>query len=260
MIHGFFLRAIIAGVISGFLCAFIGIFVILRKMAFFSHAIAHVSLTGVAIGFLMNINPLASAIGSAVVIGMLIPPLIEKSKLSVDTVIGILLAASMSLGVVLLGFVKGYKPDLLSYLFGDILAVSSKDLYIIVALAAFSIALMYFIFNEISTISFDEDWAKVSGIRVKYFNYLFILLLSLVVVISIKIVGIILVSALIIIPGASAINIAKNFRETFIYSIIIGISGALLGIVASYFLNIPTGPAIVLTISIIFILTLGRRK
>ncbi len=260
MIHGFFMRAIIAGIISGFLCAFIGVFVILRKMAFFSHAIAHISLTGVAIGFLVNVNPLATAIGFAVVTGMLIPPLIEKSKLSVDTVIGILLAASMSLGVVLLGFVKGYKPDLISYLFGDILAVSSKDLYIIITLAAFSIVLMYFIFNEISTISFDEDWAKISGIKVKYFNYLFILLLSLIIVISIKIVGIILVSALVIVPGAAAINIAKNFRETFIYSIIIGVLGSFVGIIASYFLNIPTGPSIVLTISIMFILTLRRRK
>jgi len=260
MIHGFFMRAIIAGIISGFLCAFIGVFVILRKMAFFSHAIAHISLTGVAIGFLVNVNPLATAIGFAVVTGMLIPPLIEKSKLSVDTVIGILLAASMSLGVVLLGFVKGYKPDLISYLFGDILAVSSKDLYITITLAAFSIVLMYFIFNEISTISFDEDWAKISGIKVKYFNYLFILLLSLIIVISIKIVGIILVSALVIVPGAAAINIAKNFRETFIYSIIIGVLGSFVGIIASYFLNIPTGPSIVLTISIMFILTLRRRK
>ena len=260
MIHGFFMRAIIAGIISGFLCAFIGVFVILRKMAFFSHAIAHISLTGVAIGFLVNVNPLATAIGFAVVTGMLIPPLIEKSKLSVDTVIGILLAASMSLGVVLLGFVKGYKPDLISYLFGDILAVSSKDLYITITLAAFSIVLMYFIFNEISTISFDEDWAKISGIKVKYFNYLFILLLSLIIVISIKIVGIILVSALVIVPGAAAINIAKNFRETFIYSIIIGVLGGFVGIIASYFLNIPTGPSIVLTISIMFILTLRRRK
>jgi len=108
--------------------------------------------------------------------------------------------------------------------------------------------------------SFDEDWAKVSGIRVKYLNYLFVLLLSLIVIISIKIVGIILVSALVIIPGAAAINIAKNLREMFIYSILIGVLGELVGIIASYFLNIPTGPSIVLTISIIFILTLRRRK
>lgn len=260
MIYGFFLRAIVVGVISGFLCAFIGVFVILRKMAFFSHAIAHIALTGVAIGFLVNVNPLASALGFSVVVGMLIPPLIEKSRLSVDTIIGILLPSSMAIGVILLGFVKGYKPDLLSYLFGDILAVSSKDLYIILGLAVFSIVLMYFIFNETTIISFDEDWAKVSGIRVKYLNYLFVLLLSLIVVISIKIVGIILVSALVIIPGAAAINIAKNLRETFIYSILIGVLGELVGIIASYFLNIPTGPSIVLTISIIFILTLRRRK
>jgi zinc transport system permease protein len=260
MIHGFLLRALVAGIISGFLCAFIGIFVILRKMAFFSHAIAHVSLTGVAIGLLTNVNPLAGALGFAVVVGMLIPPLIEKSRLAVDTIIGILLPSSMAIGVILLGFVKGYKPDLLSYLFGDILAVSSKDLYIILGLAIFSIVLMYFIFDETSIISFDEDWAKASGINVKNLNYIFMLLLSLIIVISIKIVGIILVSALVIIPGAAAINIAKNLRQTFIYSTLIGVLGSLIGIIASYFLNIPTGPSIVLTISIIFILTLRRQK
>ncbi len=257
---GFLVRALVAGVVSAILCAFVGVFVVTRKMAFYANAIAHSSLAGVAIGYLANQSPFESALLFGVFVGIGIGYLYRKSVLFIDTIIGIFLPSSMALGVILIGFVRGYKPDLLSYLFGDILAVSLKDLYMIVGLSVVSFLFFGFLFYEITMISFDEDWAKVKGVQVNLIDYLFFAILSLIIVASTKTVGIILVSALIVIPPASSMNVARSFKETIIYSVAFGVASAILGIWASYVLNISTGPAIVLTATGIFLITLIVRR
>ncbi len=256
----FLQRALAAGIITSILCAFVGVFVITRKMAFFANAVAHSSLTGIAIGFLANTNPFWSAIGFGALVGIGIGYLYRKSVLFIDTVIGIFLPSSMALGIILIGFVKGYKPSLLSYLFGDILAVTNSDLYIISVLSLISFIFLIAFFHEIIIISLDEDWARVKGVAVNPIDYTFFVILSLIIVVSTKIVGIILVSALIVIPPASAMNVARNFKETMIYSILFGIISAILGIWFSYMFNISTGPSIVITASIIFAITLIVRR
>jgi len=252
----FLVRALIAGIIASVLCAFVGVFVILRKMAFFANAVAHSSLAGVAIGFFTGTNPLLTATGFSVVIGISIGYLYRKSLLFIDTIIGIFLPSTMAVGIILLSLVKGYKPDLLSYLFGNILTVSQKDLYLIGILSVITFIFLVVFFNEITLISFDEDWARVKGIPVVVIDYIFFIILALIVVISTKVVGIILVSALVVIPPASALNISKSFHETVIYSVLFGILSAVGGIFASYVLDLPTGPIIVLTAGVIFLITL----
>jgi zinc transport system permease protein len=256
----FLQRALIAGVVSSILCAFVGVFVVTRKMAFFANAVAHSSLTGIAIGFLANTNPFGTAIGFGALVGVGIIYLYRKSLLFIDTIIGIFLPTSMALGIILIGFVKGYKPSLLSYLFGDILAVTKSDLYIISILSLISLLFLGAFFQEIIVISLDEDWAHVKGMAVNPIDYAFFVILSLIIVVSTKIVGIILVSALIVIPPASAMNIAKNFRQTMIYSVMFGITSAVIGIWLSYIFNISTGPSIVVTAGLIFIITLILRR
>jgi ABC-type Mn2+/Zn2+ transport system permease subunit len=261
VIHAFLIRAVVAGVIAGVLSAIIGVFVVLRRMAFFAHAVAHASLTGIAIGLIANINPFTAAIGFGILTGILIAYLIEKSKLFVDTIIGVLLPFTMSLGLIIIGFIKTYKPDLMSYLFGDILAVSNQDIYIILAIAIVSLLIIYFLFDEITLTSLDEEWATVRGLNVRLINYIFYILLSVIVVIGTKVVGIILVSALIVIPAASAQNIARSFKETITLSTVFGFVSVVVGTAASYVLNLPTGPAIVVLLSLIFLITiLIRRK
>ncbi len=256
----FLARALVAGVVSAVLCAFVGVFVVTRKMAFYANAIAHSSLAGVAIGYLINKSPFGSALAFGVFVGVGISYLYRKSVLFIDTIIGIFLPSSMALGVILIGFVKGYKPDLLSYLFGDILAVSVKDLYMIIGLSAVSFLFFGSFFYEITMISFDEDWAKVKGVPVNVIDYIFFAILSLIIVTSTKTVGIILVSALIVIPPASSMNIARSFKETILYSVVFGVASAVFGILISYALNISTGPAIVLTATAIFLITLIIRR
>jgi len=252
----FLVRALIAGIIASVLCAFVGVFVTLRKMAFFANAVAHSSLAGVAIGFFTGTNPLLTATGFSVVIGVSIGYLYRKSLLFIDTIIGIFLPSAMAVGIILLSLVKGYKPDLLSYLFGNILAVSQKDLYLIGILSVITFIFLLVFFYEITLISFDEDWARVKGIPVVAIDYIFFIILALIVVISTKVVGIILVSALVVIPPASALNISKSFHGTVIYSVLFGILSAVGGIFASYVLDLPTGPIIVLTAGVIFLITL----
>ncbi len=256
----FLARALVAGVVSAVLCAFVGVFVVTRKMAFYANAIAHSSLAGVAIGYLANKSPFGSALAFGVFVGIGIGYLYRKSLLFIDTIIGIFLPSSMALGVILIGFVKGYKPDLLSYLFGDILAVSTADLCVIAGLSVIAFVFFGLKFYEITMISFDEDWAKVKGVPVNFIDYLFFAILSLIIIASTKTVGIILVSALIVIPPASAMNVARSFRETILYSVAFGVVSALLGIWLSYVLNISTGPVIVLTATAIFLTTLIIRR
>ncbi len=256
----FLQRALITGILSALLCASIGVFVVTRKMSFFANAVAHSSLTGIAIGYLFNISPFGSAIAFGAFVGLSIGYLYRKSTLFIDTVIGIFLPSSMALGVVLIGFVHGYKPDLLSYLFGDILAVSMADMYLTLLLSVVALLFITILFHEIVAISLDEDWAKVKGIPVKTIDYMFFVILALIIVISTKTVGIILVSALVIIPPAAAMNVARSFKTTMIYSVVFGIASTILGILFSYLLNISTGPTIVLTAFIIFLITILIRR
>ncbi len=256
----FLQRALISGVLSALLCASIGVFVVTRKMSFFANAVAHSSLAGVAIGYLIGASPFGSAVAFGALVGLGIGYLYRTSQLFIDTVIGIFLPSSMAFGVVLIGFVHGYKPDLLSYLFGDILAVSTADMYAVIALSVIAFAFLIAFFHEIVMIALDEDWAKVKGIPVNLIDYTFFVILALIIVVSTKTVGIILVSALVVIPPASAMNVAKSFKWTMIYSIVFGILSAVLGILFSYLFNISTGPTIVLTAFLIFLITIVIRR
>ncbi|MGB9832475.1 MAG: metal ABC transporter permease [Caldisericum sp.] len=254
------IRSLIAGVLTSFLCALIGVFVVLRKMSFFAHAVSHASLAGVALAYLTNTNPFVGAIGVGLLTGVGVSYFVEKSQLFSDTIIGILLPFSMSIGLILVSFVKGYKPDLMSYLFGDILSTSKFDIYLIIAISIPVIIITAILMKRFILISVDIDLAKIRGYNVILIDYIFMAILSLIVLISTKIVGIILVSALVVIPPATALNISRNMRETFIYSVIFGIAGSILGIGASYILNLPTGPAIIFVISVIFLLSLLFKK
>lgn len=260
MIPGFLIRSLIAGIIAGLVASFIGVYVVLKKLSFFTHAISHGSLTGIAIAFLLKINPFTTALVFGSLIGLAMQYVSEKTKLYSDAIIGTLLPASISVGLIIISLMKGYKPDLMSYLFGDILSVTYADILLIFVISLASFVIIFCLFNEITLTSIDEEWAKVKGLKTRLFNYLFILILSLTIIIGAKIVGIILVSALVVMPSASSINIAKSLRQTFILSIVFGISSVILGISISYFLNLPSGPTIIIVLLVIFMITFFLRR
>ncbi|MFO7928543.1 MAG: metal ABC transporter permease [Candidatus Humimicrobiaceae bacterium] len=254
--YPFMQRALISGIIIGVTCSFIGVFVILNKMSFFANAVAHSSLAGIAIGFFMGLNPIVTAVIFGIIIGILVSFLKNKSVLSVDTIIGIFLPSSMAIGVLVISLIEGYKPDLLSYLFGNILAVDRFYLYLSLGLGILVLVLLSLFFKQYIFITFDRELARIQGIKVVLYDYIFVILLATTVIISTKIVGIILVSALVVIPPASSKNISSNFIQMVFFSILFGFVSSISGLVLSYYLNLASGATIIMVSAFIFLISL----
>jgi ABC-type Mn2+/Zn2+ transport system permease subunit len=254
--YPFIQRALLASIMVGILCPFIGNFVVLRKMSFFSTAISHSVFAGIALGVLLGIDFSLSSVMLAICIALFIAYLSEKTTLSHDTVIGIAFSAVIASGMLILGMVKGYRTDLFAFLFGDILSVSMSDLMIILIIGALSITVILSFFKPFMQITFNRDLARVEGIPVRFFEYLLFLIIALVVTVSLKIVGIILVTSLLIIPAAAAKNLASNVSWLFIFSCLFGIISGFTGLIGSVYLDTASGPTIVLVSIVIFFLTL----
>jgi zinc transport system permease protein len=257
--YPFMQRALLASLVIGFLCAVVGVFVTLRSMSFFSDAISHSALAGIALGLLIGMDPVLAAVVFCVVVAAGITLLTFRTELSSDTVIGVFFSGSMALGVLLIGFQHGYQTDLLSYLFGDILAVSGMDVALAIGLTVLVTGVLFWRSTLLIKLAFNRDLPRVEGAPVRRWDYIFMILLALTVAVSLKIVGIILVSALIIVPAAAARNLAGNFRGLMGIAATIGVVSAVSGLVASYYLNTPSGPTIVLVAISAFIVSfLGR--
>jgi len=250
----FMQRALIAGIILAVLLAFLGVFAVLKRMSFLGDGIAHASLAGIAIGLLASLNPLVIAIFYSVIIALLIYVLEKKTKLSVDAIIGILFTASLALGVVLMSFKSGYQPDLISFMFGNILAVNVNDLIIMASISVVVIIFLAIFYKKLSLVAFDKEGAYLAGINVSLFEILFNVFLAIAIVLGVKILGIILVSALLIIPASTSKIVSKSFKSLIISSIIIGEITVLSGLILSYVFDLPSGAIIVLCGTAIFIL------
>jgi len=248
-------RALIAGIFIGLCCSLIGVFIVLRKMAFFSDAIAHSSLAGVAISLLFGANTIAIALLFSVAIALGIGYMNKKTPLSIDTIIGIFFSGAMALAVIIISFISGYQPDLISYLFGNILAITGSDLILAILIGIFSVAIILVLLKSYLFLTIDRDGAKIIGLKTTLLDYLFLALLALVVVASIRIVGVILVSALIIVPPATAKNVCRNFAQMVYLSMFFGVISVVGGLVLSYYINAPSGAVIVLFSLAIFITT-----
>ena len=244
--YPFMQRALLAGIVLAALLAWMGVFVIMKKMSFFSDGIAHASLAGIAAGVLAGIHPLTTALVFSVIFSVIIYALEKKTTLSSDAIIGILFTSGMALGVVLISLKGGYQPDLVSFLFGNILAIRSSDLIIISFLSVLIGVFLTFNHKSITLMAFDVDTAYMAGIKVNLLQVTFYIMMAVSVVLGLKILGIILVSALIIIPASTAKLLSKSFKGLIIQSIIFSEAIVLAGIALSYYLDSPTGPVIVL--------------
>lgn len=250
--YDFFVRALIAGVLVGFLAATLGVFVVLRKMSFFSDAIAHASLTGIALGLLLGINPLFGAVAFSIMIALVIASLAKRRTLSLDALIGVFFSTALALGVVIIGALKGYRVDLFGYLFGDILGVSTSDIVLILILTLVTTFLLAMFFRIWTKIAFHADLARVEGVDVELHDKLFLAILALAIAMGIRLVGAILIGPLIIIPAATAKNVGWNMRSLFILSIVFGVSASIAGLVLSYYTNTASGPTVVLVSAALF--------
>lgn len=256
----FMQKAFIAGVLVSLLTGIISAFVVLRKMSFIGAGISHAAFGGVAIGFFTGLNPLVTAIVYAIAVAVGIETTVRKGKISEDVSIGIFYSVSMALGIALVSLSKSYNVDLFGYLFGNILAITDEEIVLTLVTSVVIIAVIIFFLKELFLITYNEELARVSGIRVNFLNLLFLIALSVSIVVSIRIVGIIMVSALLVIPGATARLFARGLLSMIAISCIAGLLSVIVGLYLSYEYDIAPGAGIVLTSAVIFFVPLLLKK
>jgi len=249
--YSFMQNAFLAGMLIAIICAVIGCFIVLRKMSFIGDGLAHISFGGVAVGFILGIQPIISALIISVLSVFGIQKL-KEIKVYGDSAIAIFFSFGLALGVVLISMSNGFTVDLFSYLFGSILSVSAGDLITIAVLGLFVLSILFLFYKEFVCTSFDENWAEASGMNVKFLNYLLLILTAITVVISMEIAGILLVSSLMVIPASTALLFKKGFKQTVLISVIIALSAVIIGLTASYYFDIAAGGAIVLVLVAMF--------
>lgn len=254
------IRAMQAGVIIAAIAPLIGVFLVLRRYSLIADTLSHVSFAGVALGFFLKVNPLITAILAAVTSSIIIERLRQSKKVFGESALSIFLSGSLALAVVLIGLSTGVGTDLFSYLFGSITTIRQSDVYIILALGVIVIGLIGVFYKELLYVTVDEEAARVSGIPTQFINLLIIILSALTIALSIPAIGVLLVSALIVIPVTSALQLGKSLRDTIIIAEIISVFSVILGIIISFYSNLPTGGTIVIITIIIFILSLLYNK
>lgn len=253
--YTFMQRALAASILIGTVSAVIGVYVVLRGLAFIGAGIAHASFGGVALGFLLGINPILAAVLFCLVTAWGIAWTSRRAEVREDTAIGIFFAATMAMGILFIGLLRDYNVDLFGYLFGSVLAVTREDLWLSLGLGIGVLLTVGLFFKELLFITFDPEMARVSGLPAGALYVLLLSLMALTIVLSIKVVGIILVSALIVIPAAAAYQLTEDFRRMMLLAVVIGNLSAMVGLFLSYGLDTASGATMVLTATTLFILS-----
>lgn len=251
--YAFMQRALAAAVLVGLLCSTVAFFVVLRRLSFAGVGVSHSALGGVAIGVLTGVNPIVAGAVFATAVAWAIGWVSRRGQLSEDTAIGALFSASMALGVVLLGFVPGYTADLMSFLFGNILAVTAADLALVAAVSFAVLGFVAFFFKELLAAAFDEEVAEADGLPVGFLYYGLLTAVALTVVVSVKVVGVVLSSALLVIPAAIGFELAKDYRRMLGIAVLAGVAGSVTGLALSFYLDVASGGAIVLVEALLFL-------
>ncbi len=256
---GFMQRALVAGVVIATICSIIGLFLVLKRQSLFGDAMSHVAFGGIAIGLFTNVYPLWTAFIVSVLAALGMTKLREFSNIPADSAVAVLLSSGLAIGIVLVSLSGGFTLDLFSFLFGSILLVSIQDLIMILIVSGIVLTIISLIYNKLTYVTFDEEQAAVGGLNVKNINYLFIVIASITVIASIRLVGVLLISSLIVLPNITAITMGKGFKKTAIISCGISVSSVIVGIIISYLINIAPSGAIVLTETSIFLTAIFGR-
>ncbi|MFM6040819.1 MAG: metal ABC transporter permease [Sphaerospermopsis kisseleviana] len=256
----FMQRAIIGAVLMGILGGLLGSFVTLRQLSFFSHAVGHAALVGIALGVLLNTNPHWMLLPFTLIFGVVVLYLIDKTDLASDSVLSIVLSGSLAIGVILSSMIEGYRGNLMAVLFGDILAIDRTDLILtLLVLLGSSIFLLSTLRSQI-LLTLNPDVAQVQGVPVQLYRYGFVILLSLAVAVAIKAVGVLLVNAFLVIPAATAKLISHHFSRFLILSVIVGSCSSIAGMMVSGVFNLASGPSIVLVQFLVFVFVFAGVK
>lgn len=256
----FMQRALIAGLILAPLLALSGNIVTLKKIAFLGDGIAHASLAGIAIAILLEVQTMPVAIIWATLIAISIFLIERSKKLSTDTILAVLFSSSLALGIILMHYTPGFQPELISFLFGSILSITSRDLLIITPLALIALIFLIKNYKQLLQIAFEENLAKVNNVNTDRLTLLFYIITSWIIVMSVKVLGIILASGLLIIPSATSKIISNSLKSHTLNSLALSLTTATLGLILSYYADLPSGATIILLSSTFFFIALLLQK
>ncbi len=251
--YSFIIRGFETGIIIALIAPLIGMFLVLRRYSLIADTLSHVSLAGVAIGLLLKVNPLVTAIITAVLSSIVIERLRISKKVYGESALALFLSGSLAVAIVLISLAHGFNVDLFNYLFGSILTVKQSDVYIIAGLGIAVFITIIALYKELVYITFDEEAARVSGLPTKKINLVLIALAALTVALAIPIVGVLLIAALIVIPVVAALQLKLSFIQTIVIAEIISVFSVIAGIILSFYLNLSSGGTIVLLALLIFI-------
>lgn len=258
--YPFMQRAFLAGIMIAFLASVSGSFIVLRRYSLLSETLAHVSLVGVAVGLLAGTGPLWTAVVASVGAAWLIEYLRSVHGLYSDSILAIFLSGSLALSITIISVAGSFNASLFSYLFGSILSVSSQDLWIMGVFGSAALAVLLAFFKELYFIAFDEEVARASGIRVGMLNFLLVTIIAIIIALSIRVVGTLLIGALMVIPVVAAIRFGLGFFRTTLLSVAIALVSVVLGLWGSYLFSLPSGAAIVLVLLAFFVLSLAVNR
>lgn len=258
--YEFMRNALLAAVLVSIACGIVGTFVVTKRIVFISGGIAHAAFGGIGLGYLLGVNPVITAIPFSLLSALTIGTISKRVRISEDSAIGILWAVGMALGILFIALAPGYAPDLFSYLFGSILTVPNSDIVLMLALDLIIIILVALTFKELQAISFDEEYSRISGVPTQALYLLILCLVALSIIVLIRVVGIILIIALLTIPTVIAKQFTYQLRKLMVFSTACAVVLTVFGLWISYLFDIPSGATIVLVLSAAFLVSVVVKK
>lgn len=257
--HAFIQRAVVAGCFVAVSCSILGVFLVLRRLSLIGDGLAHVTFGSVAVGLFLRVYPLYVAIPVVMASSLGIVKLAEKARLYGDAAIGIVSSVGIATGVILASLAGGFNVDLFSFLFGNILSVGTGEAALSVVLSVVTVLTVTLLYRPLVAVTFDEELAAASGVKTRRLNILLVLLTAVTVVLAMRVVGVMLISALLILPPVSALQAERGFAATLFLSSALGVFTVIAGIVISFVTDLPTGATIVILNLLVFLGSLGRR-
>jgi manganese/iron transport system permease protein len=258
--YSFMVRALVVSVLVGIMCPILGSYVVTRGLGFMGDALAHSVLPGMVVAFIAGVSPFLGAVPAGIAVAVLVGYLSRRAGLSEDTSIGIIFAGLFALGLTLMALARGLPVNVEDILLGQVLGVSNTDVLVTLGLAALVLLVLYAFHKELVFASFDPTGARVIGLPTQLLDYLLLVLLALVIIIALQAVGIVLVIAMLITPAATAYLLVRRFISAMALGAALGAVSAIAGLYISFYLNLPSGPAMTLVATALFIATAALRR
>ena len=250
--YSFMLRALLAGLVVAIIAPLMGNFLLIRRFSMVADTLSHIALIGVGIGLLTNTQPIFSTVLLTVAAALLIEQIRSQQKIAGETVLAMFLPGGLAISILMISLANGFNTNLFAYLFGSITTVTSNEIWPIVGLGLLSLAIIALLYRQLLFTSFDEEGARINGIRVKLIGFVLMTLTAITVSLSMRVVGALLIGALMVIPSVTSMSIARSFKQSFLFAIGFAMLAVILGLYAAFYLNLPAGAAIVLVSLTIF--------